>query len=157
MKSRNQRGVAVVEVAITLLPFFVILMAVMEAGWFFYVQATLTHAAREGARMAVRPISQTNNVMNQDEVRAYVADFLRPIGVNCSSCILVTTDAPNVCADVPGCIPLSEIHPTLPQPVAKYIRVQIKVPYSLLTLSMFKSLQFDMKGEALMRDETSLF
>ena len=52
-KLGNQRGIAGVETGLTLLPFFVFLLAVLEAGWLFYVQATITHAAREGAKIAV--------------------------------------------------------------------------------------------------------
>jgi Flp pilus assembly protein TadG len=147
---KNQRGVAVVETAITLLPFFVIMFAVVEAGWFFYVQATLTHAAREGARMMVRPITATNTLMTQDEVRAYVADFLTPIGVTCPTCIVLTEQTTNVCAQIPNCD-----GSTVPQPMLKTARVEVTVPYTLLTLSWFQSLQFNLKGISVMREETS--
>ena len=149
---KNQRGIAVVETALTLLPFFVFMFAVVEGGWFFYVQATLTHAAREGARMAVRPLSATDTLMTETEVRTYLADFLTPIGVNCPSCIVLTPETTNVCAETPGCD-----GGTVPQPQRTTVRVRVTVPYTLITLSWFKSLQFNMKGEAVMRDETSLF
>src|SRR5437773_12093361 len=102
-KLKSQHGTAIVETALTLLPFFVFIFALVEAGWFFYVQATLTHAAREGAKIATRPITQTNTLMDQTEVRTYVAPFLAPIGVNCPSCITLTPEQVNVCAEVPGC------------------------------------------------------
>src|SRR5438067_2916191 len=83
----NQRGVAVVETALTLLPFFVFVMAVLEAGWFFYFQSTITHAAREGAKIAVRPLQGgTDTLMTEPEVKAYVAPFLTPIGINLAGC-----------------------------------------------------------------------
>jgi Flp pilus assembly protein TadG len=132
---RNQRGVAIVEMAITLLPFLIFLFAVVEGGWFFYVQVTLNNAAREGAKIAVRPISQTNTLMTAAQVKTYVADYLTPIGVTCPSCITVTQET------------------TASGQVRTRVRVQ--VPYSPLTLAMFSSLAFPMKGEAVMRNETS--
>src|SRR5262245_20813064 len=143
-KFGNQRGVAVVETALTLLPFFVFLFAVLEAGWFFYVQATITHAAREGAKMAVRPLQGGgNNLMDEAAVQTYVAPFLTPIGVNCPSCITLTTSTVNAC-------------PTCSEPRnSTMAHVSIQIPYTLLTLSMFSNLQFTLKGDGFMRMETS--
>ena len=140
----NQRGVAVVETAISLLPFFVFLFAVLEAGWFFYVQATITHAAREGAKIAVRPLQGGgDNLMNEAAVQAYVAPFLTPIGVNCPACITLTTSTVNAC---PTC---SEARNST------MAHVSIQIPYTLLTLSMFGISQFTLKGDGFMRMETS--
>ncbi|MFT4471609.1 TadE/TadG family type IV pilus assembly protein [Arthrobacter sulfonylureivorans] len=53
MKSRNsERGAAAVEMAIVLPLLVLILMGIMEFGRVFYVQISLSHAAREGARYA---------------------------------------------------------------------------------------------------------
>jgi Flp pilus assembly protein TadG len=134
-KRRNQRGVAVVETALSLLPFFVFLFAIVEGAWFFYVQVTLNNAAREGAKMATRPVSKSDTMMTQDEVRTFVADFLTPIGVSCPTCITVTT-ATTASGQV-------------------RTRVRVQVSYTPLTLSMFSSLAFPMKGESVMRNETS--
>ena len=134
-KFASQRGVAVVETAITLLPFFVFLFAIVEGAWFFYVQVTLNNAAREGAKMATRPFTASDTMLTQDQVRTVVADFLTPIGVNC-----------------PGCITVSQ-ETTASGQVRRRVRVQ--VTYTPLTLSMFSSLSFPMKGESVMRNETS--
>ena len=77
-KLKNQRGTAIVETAITLLPFFVFMFALVEAGWFFYVQATITRAAREGAKIATQPITQTNNLMTGAEVQTTAIPSLPP-------------------------------------------------------------------------------
>ena|SRR5438552_11161556 len=140
----NQRGVAVVETALTLIPFFVFLFAVLEAGWFFYVQATITHAAREGAKIAVRPLQGgSDTLMTIPEVKAYVAPFLTPIGVNCPACIDVSYPTVNAC---PSCAaPRNSV----------MAHVSIQIPYTLLTLSWFGISQFPMKADAFMREETS--
>jgi Flp pilus assembly protein TadG len=139
----NQKGVAVVETALTLLPFLVFLFAIVEAGWFFYVQATLTNAAREGAKWAVLPLTQADALLTEDEVRAKIQPYLATIGVNCPACITLTSETVNTC---PSC---SEPRDTL------MARVSIRVPYTLLTLSWFSHLQFTMRGEGVMRKETS--
>jgi Flp pilus assembly protein TadG len=135
LKRRNQRGVAVVETALSLLPFFVFLFAILEGAWFFYVQVTLNNAAREGAKMATRPVTQTDTMMTQDQVRTFVADFLTPIGVNCPTCVTMTSET------------------TASGQVRTRIRVQVS--YTPVTLSIFNSLAFPMKGESVMRNETS--
>ena len=92
MIKRSDRGVAVVETAITILPFLVFLFGICEAGWFFYMQMNLTNAAREGAKMATRPLTQTDTMMSQDQVRIYLTDFLATMGYNCPSCTTVTQE-----------------------------------------------------------------
>jgi TadE-like protein len=44
-------------------------LSVIEGGWFFYVQLTLTNAAREGAKMAVRPLSGADTLMTVTEIK----------------------------------------------------------------------------------------
>jgi Flp pilus assembly protein TadG len=132
---QNQRGVAIVETAMTLLPFLVFLFAILEAGWFFYVQVTLNNAAREGAKIATRPLTQSDTLMNAAAVKTYMANYLSPIGVNCPSCITVTDET-----TASGQL---------------RTRVRVQVTYSPLTLSLFSSLAFPMKGESVMRKETS--
>jgi Flp pilus assembly protein TadG len=135
MKQRsNQRGVAIVEMAITLIPFLVFLFAVIEGGWFFYVQLTLTNAAREGAKMGVRPSSGTDTLMSDTDIKDYMAPYLSAIGVNCPSCITIS-------------------HPTVGGQTRTQVVVQIT--YSPITLSMFNRLAFPIKGQAVMRNETS--
>jgi Flp pilus assembly protein TadG len=136
MKRRsNQRGVAIVETAITLLPFLVFLFAVVEAGWFFYVQVTLTNAAREGAKIATRPLTQTDTLMTDTDVKTYMATYLAPIGVSCTSCITIT--------------------PETTASGQTRTRVRVQITYSPITLAMFSNLAFPIRGEAVMRKETS--
>ena len=138
LRKRNQRGTAIVETAITLIPFFVLLFSIVEAGWFFYVQVTLTNAAREGAKIATRPLSQGDTLMAPADVKTYMATFLAPIGVSCTSCITISTVG-------------NPFTPTAPMGT----RVKVQITYTPITLSMFSSLSFPIKGEAVMRNETS--
>ncbi len=47
---KKRRGATTVEVAIIMIPLSLILMGIIEYGWFFFVLQTAQHASREGAR-----------------------------------------------------------------------------------------------------------
>src|SRR5262245_63134052 len=128
LRNRNQRGTAIVETAITLLPLLVLLFAIVEAAWFFYVQVTVTNAAREGAKIATRPLSPGDTLMAPADVKTYMASFLAPIGVSCTSCITIS----------------SANNPFAPTAVAR-TRVRVQITYTPITLSMFSSLAFTIK------------
>jgi len=49
-RRRRQHGLALVEFALTLPVFLVILLGMMEYGYYFYVAVSANNAAREGAR-----------------------------------------------------------------------------------------------------------
>src|SRR5438552_6919259 len=59
-KPNAERGVAIVEAALTLLLLFICLFGLMEVSLLISVQQALTNAAREGARARVAPYSQTS-------------------------------------------------------------------------------------------------
>lgn len=50
---KNQKGVAMVEFALVVLPLLFLVMGIIEFGWLLNGQISLTSAAREGARAAV--------------------------------------------------------------------------------------------------------
>jgi len=52
MKLDNDKGAALVELAIILPLLFLIVFGICEFGWAMYVKNTLGNAAREGARLA---------------------------------------------------------------------------------------------------------
>jgi len=52
-KPRKEGGVALVEMAIVMPLFILLLFGIMEAGWVFSQQVEVRNAAREGARLAV--------------------------------------------------------------------------------------------------------
>ena len=50
---KNQKGHTVIEMSLLLLPFFLLIISVMEFGWYFLHQHTLQYATREGMRIAL--------------------------------------------------------------------------------------------------------
>ena len=52
-KIKDTRGSTTMETAFLLLPFIVLLMAVIEFGWYFLHEHTLQFATREGMRLAL--------------------------------------------------------------------------------------------------------
>lgn len=133
-----QSGSVLVESAMTLLLLFVILLGIMEAGRFLSIQQTLTDAAREGARLSVAPISRTSTVASVDEIRTEVQRFLDAAHM----------DGASVDVERPVVIDTSGV-PT------EFTRVRVEAPYQVLTIAMFSDLEVTLKGEALMRNETS--
>ena len=127
-----------VESAMTLLLTFVLLLGIMEAGRFLNVQQTLTDAAREGARLAIAPVTRTSTLASEDQIRSEVQRFLDAARINGAS---VDIERP-VVIDTGG-IP------------TEFTRVRVSIPYNVMSISMFSALEVTLKGEALMRNETS--
>jgi len=137
-KGSAETGAVVVEAAITLIFFFTLLLGIMEGGRFLNVQQTVTNAAREGARMAVAPITQTSTLASDAEIETEVRRFLDAARISGAT---ITVERPLV-------IPSNG----LPM---QYTRVRVSVPYRVISLAMFSMLSVNLAGEALMRNETS--
>ncbi|MEE8161294.1 MAG: TadE/TadG family type IV pilus assembly protein [Acidobacteriota bacterium] len=135
---REQRGTVLVESAMTLLGFLVVLLAILEAGRFLNVQQVLTDASREGARLAVSPLSGTSTLPTTEEIENEVQRFLQAANVGSA-----TTVVERPVYIVTGGVPTI------------YTRVRVSLPYTVLTLSMFSDLEVTLVGEAMMRNETS--
>jgi Flp pilus assembly protein TadG len=67
----SERGTALLEVAMTLPVLLLVTVGIMEFGRAYQTQQVLTNAAREGARVAVLPVSPTGAV--QARVTNYLA------------------------------------------------------------------------------------
>lgn len=134
MSRSGERGVAILESAVILLAFFVIVLGIMEAGRFLSIQQTLNNAAREGARLAVLPLTGTNDLPSDTQIENRVQAFLDSNGIQSAS-ISVTR---NVAAggDV-------------------FTLVQTSTTYEVLSISMFSNLEIPLSGNARMRNETS--
>ena len=138
-RSTSERGTAIVESAIILPVFFLLLFGVFEASRFMNTQQVLTNAAREGARFAVTPLTQTNTLPSTGEITTRVNDFLGSASITGAT---VTVD--NAVSVVTGSI------------TTTYTRVRVDEPYQVLTVpGFFSMLQVTLRGEALMRNETS--
>jgi Flp pilus assembly protein TadG len=70
MRHNNERGTALLEMALTLPLLLVVSIGIFEFGRAYQTQQVLTNAAREGARVAVLPGQPTGAV--QARVTAYV-------------------------------------------------------------------------------------
>jgi Flp pilus assembly protein TadG len=137
--NKSEKGTAIVEAAIVLLTLFMFIFGIFEAGRFMNTQQVLTNAAREGARLAVTPLSGTDTLPNNSEITARVESFLTSAGIACSGCVTVTQELVTT-----GAVQTS------------YTRVQVENDYQVLTVPLFfDMLEVTLKGEALMRNETS--
>lgn len=126
------------EAALTLLLFFTLLLAIMEGGRFLNVQQTLTNAAREGARLAVAPISQTATLASDGEIETAVHVFLDAARISGAT----------VAVERPVVVQVNGV-------AMQYTRVRVSVPYRVISLAAFNALSVNLAGEALMRNETS--
>jgi Flp pilus assembly protein TadG len=135
---REQRGTAVVEAAITMLGFLVLLLGTFEAGRLLNIQQVLTGASREGARLAVSPLSGTSTLPTVGEIESEVQRFLQAANIGTA-----TTFVERPVSIITGGIPTT------------FTRIRVSLPYTVLTLPMFSNLEFTLVGESLMRNETS--
>ncbi len=78
--SRTDRGQSVLEMALVLPFFLVIVMGVIDFGWAFRDYITLTNSAREGARYAI--VCPTNDTQIKDRVSTYSEDLVDSSGVS---------------------------------------------------------------------------
>jgi len=148
----GERGVTVLEGAIFLIAFFMLILGVIELGRFLSMRQVLTNAAREGARFAVAPLSQTNTLPAENEVAARVNVFLDAAAV--TGATIATTcplTAPEVCTSKSATMSVATGAVT-----TEYTKVTVTKPYSVITApGFFNALTVTLKGEAMMRRETS--
>jgi len=135
---REQRGTAVVEAALTMLGFLVLLLGIFEAGRLLNIQQVLTDASREGAKLAVLPLSGTSTLPTVGEIENEVQRFLQAANIGTATTVV----------ERPVSIVTGSVSTT-------FTRVRVSVPYTVLTLSMFSALEITLVGQTLMRNETS--
>lgn len=135
--SKNEAGAVIVESAFILLGFLVLLLGIMEAGRIMNVHQVMTDAAREGARLAVTPLTGTSTLASDAAIQAEVQRFLNAASISGAT--------------------ISITRPTqvLGGTQTTFTRVVVTAPYRIITLSMFSSLRMTLEGESSMRNETS--
>jgi Flp pilus assembly protein TadG len=135
----SEQGTTIVEAAIILVAFLMFLFGIFEASRFINTRQVLTDAAREGARLAVTPLSGTNILPTTAEIQARVDQYLASANLTGAT----TTVDPNVSV-VTGSV------------TTIYTRVHVEKLYQVLTVPyFFNMLNVTLAGEALMRNETS--
>lgn len=83
---RNEKGQAVVELAITLPILLLILCGIIDYGWIITNQNAIDYSAREGARYAIVHASEANSV---DTIKVYTKS-LTPAGITEGLTVKVT-------------------------------------------------------------------
>jgi len=127
-----------VESALTLFIFLVVLFGLMEGARFLSVQQFLSNAAREGVRMAVLPLSGTSTLPTDAEIQARVRTFLDAAAISGGS----------ITVQRPVSISTNGIQ-------SQYTRVRVTLTYQPISLAMFNNLSVTLSGDSMMRDETS--
>ncbi len=135
----RDRGQVLVETALTVLLFFTFLLAIFEGGRLLQTQQTLTQAAREGARYAVLPFTETANLPTGDEVRTMVRGYLQASAIEVADSDI--TVEPNVTIASSG--------------GTTFTRVTVNYTYQFLILSWVGLTDLPLAGTSLMRNETS--
>jgi len=79
---RSERGVTLVEAALTILLFFTLIFSILEFGRAYNVYQVATNAAREGSRFSVAPFPGTSTLPNASDVQTHVQDFLASANVS---------------------------------------------------------------------------
>ena len=109
MKSRDQSGQALVELALSLTLLLLLVFGLFEFGRAMYVLNTLNYAAREGARIA-----SVSNPLDRGNVTNRVLEIL-PLSLQPGAVIAITPVAPQPGAPVKVTVrtPFSTILPEL--------------------------------------------
>jgi Flp pilus assembly protein TadG len=138
-KNLAERGTTIVEAAIILLAFLMLLFGIIEAGRFINTRQVLTNAAREGARFGVTPLSGTNTLPSYSEIKSRVDQYLAAAQITGAT----TSVNPSISI-------------TTGSVTTVYTQVQVQKTYQVLSVPFFfNMLQVPLSGEALMRNETS--
>jgi Flp pilus assembly protein TadG len=143
--------VTIVESAIILIMFFMLLFGVIEAGRFLNQRQVLTNAAREGARFAVLPLSGTNTLPTAAEIQTKVDSFLA------ASHITGATTTVKCPLGAVGCTSTDASMSVATGPITTdYTEITVSKDFAVVTIpGFFKALNITLQGKALMRRETS--
>ena len=153
-ESTSERGTALVEAAIILPMFLMLLFGVFEAGRFMNAQNVLTNAAREGARFAVGPQTLTTTLPSSSAVKDQVNNFLGSAGLAAAS--FVSGSCPSTHSATPSVYVDNNVQVVTGTVTTTYTQVCVDEPYTVLTApGFFSVLQVTLRGDALMRNETS--
>jgi Flp pilus assembly protein TadG len=116
-RGRGQRGAALVEFAITCTLFLTLVYGAITYGVMFWVKATITHAAAEGARASIRgtdPVAtakSTSEAIIDKSLPTASAGYAKPVSPTTATC---ASDATATCITVTVNYPYSA-HPIIPK------------------------------------------
>ncbi len=136
--AHEQRGAAVIEGALILLAFLTVFFGIWEAGRLMNVQQCVTNGAREGARFAVTPLTQTSCLPTDTAIRDRVNIFLQAASINGATITINSGNGIGTPTVVNG---------------KQYTRVRVTYDYSFLGIPLLNGLTTTLHGEALMKNE----
>ena len=133
----QERGEVLIETALSVLAFLLLIFGTAEAGRLLQVQNLLTNAAREGARFGVTPLAGTmpGVLPNDASIRTIVRAYLNSGAVTLPDANIVITRS----------------DPSVPPALTT---VTITCQYSLMT-GLFSIPGINLVGSSSMRNETS--
>jgi len=118
-KRRRDRGVAVLEAALTLMLFLTLVFGIVGMGWAVYVYNQVSELAREGTRYAIVHGAASQTPATSTDIKNFVVS--RSSGLNPSGLTVTSTWTPN---NYPGSVvkvqvqySLSPLVPLIPQQV----------------------------------------
>jgi len=139
---QNRRGASVVEFAIVLPLFLVIVLGIIEFGRAMQVSQLVTNVAREGARRAIIPGSTNTDV--QTSITTFLKETLNVDGANVTITITVT---PASGTGIPGST-LADAQQ------GDQVTVTVSVPFDQVALLPGKFLSStNLTGQCIMRHE----
>jgi Flp pilus assembly protein TadG len=138
----REDGAILVESALTLMTFLMLILGIMESGRLLEVRNTVTEATREGARFAVSPLhnhtSETWTLPTHDEISNQIRQLLSSASIDATA-VSVTID---------------NNFPFPSDPTTVCTRIVVSVPYQVLTpLVPFGGITI--RAESVMRNENS--
>lgn len=133
---KNQRGNTTTEMAMMLLPFVILILGVMEFGWYFLHQHTLQYATREGMRLAL--VGEVLNDENGDpqtrdaSIRQVIHEKgeLGLMNIDQADDIAIWKAGAN--DDAGGGLTFEELAPNAGNP-ADYMRIKVDYEHQFLT------------------------
>jgi len=87
---RRRRGSSALEFALTFPAFIFIIAIFTDYGWVFFQKAMLDNAIHEGCRAGAIADPQSDD--NKQVARDRIEDQLEAVGLECTSCTIVTED-----------------------------------------------------------------
>jgi Flp pilus assembly protein TadG len=92
IRTRNQKGAAMVEYSLVILLFLTALYAIMEFGRFIFIYNVLAGATREGARYAIVHGNKSAHLATDSDVQDKVRSWA--VGLDTASLSVTTTWVP---------------------------------------------------------------
>jgi len=132
---KNQRGLMTTEMALMLLPFMLMLLGVMEFGWYFLHQHTLQYATREGMRLAL--VGEILNDANGDPLtrEASIKQVIHDNGeiglMNIDQNKITMWRDANTDNNYTGPLTFAELAPNAGNP-ADYMRIKVEYDHKFL-------------------------